>query len=884
MTTSQQPSTTSSKFENSIAVLSLLGISAYLLLHYVTDAGQEIVTFPLKAALIDALAPFYHGPHDISVPVMQLPLFAVLLLGGIPLVYQLAVKLLHADFGADLLAGVSIVTAVMLNEYLAGSLVVLMLSGGAALEHYAVRKASSVLEALSRRMPSVAHRKSDDTLVDITTEQVNIGDILLILPHEICPVDGTVMEGTGTMDESYLTGEPYLMSKTSGSVVMSGAINGDSALTIRADKLSVDSRYAKIMEVMRSSEQYRPNIRRLGDQLGALYTPLAVIIALSAWALSGDVVRFLAVLVVATPCPLLIGIPVTIISSISLAARREIIIKNPAILETIGTCRTAIFDKTGTLTYGRPTLTALIPGEGFNEPELLTLIASLERYSKHPLASAILKAAEKAKITLLPVTQITELPGEGLQGNVAGKRVQITSRKTFAEQHPDDQSTLPPVSGGLECVALINDVYAATLQFRDEVRTDSSSFINHLQPNHHFDRVMLVSGDRESEVRYLAEKVGIEHVYFSQSPEQKLELVKKETQNAKTIFLGDGINDAPSLTAATIGIAFGQNSDITGESADAVIMDSSLLKVDELFHIGERMRKIALQSAVAGMALSLIGMVFAGVGYLTPVAGAITQEIIDVFAVLNALRAAFPPKSLSDFYKSDSSKTHSETHRSHRIGWLRAAVLGANDGIVSTASLILGIAASHATHNDIMLAGIAGLVAGAMSMAAGEYVSVSSQSDTEHADLMREYKELNENVEHEKKELASIYMARGLDALLAEQVAEQLMAHDALGAHARDELGISEAGTARPIQAALTSAATFAVGAFLPLGIAMFVPLDYLLVVVALSSLLFLTLLGSLAAYTGGSSVVKGAWRVVFWGALAMGLTSAVGSFFGTVV
>ena len=227
---------------------------------------------------------------------------------------------------------------------------------------------------------------------------------------------------------------------------------------------------------------------------------------------------------------------------------------------------------------------------------------------------------------------------------------------------------------------------------------------------------------------------------------------------------------------------------------------------------------------------------------------------------------------------------HPEIHRTHRIGWLRAAVLGANDGIVSTASLIVGIAASHATHNDIVLAGVAGLVAGAMSMAAGEYVSVSSQADTEHADLKRERKELDENEAHEQKELAAIYVSRGLEPLLAVQVAEQLMQHDALGAHARDELGISESGTARPIQAALTSAATFAVGAALPLLIALFVPAADLIVLVSAASLLFLTLLGILAAYTGGSGIIRGAFRVVFWGALAMGLTAAVGAFFGTVV
>ena len=641
-------STSPAQSENIIMLLSLLGISSYLLL-LALDKGHDLYKLSLQGDLSSELARLYQGDLQFSFSLMQLPLLAVLILCGLPLLYKMTVRVCQGDFGADLLAGLSIVTSLLLHEYLAGSLVVLMLSSGVALESYAVRKASSVLDALAKRMPSIAHRKLDDQLTDIATEQVNIGDSLLILPHEICPIDGTVTEGSGTMDESFLTGEPYSMSKTIGSQVISGAINGDAALTIRADKLTVDSRYAKIMTVMRSSEQYRPNIRRLGDQLGALYTPIAVLLAITAWAVSGDVIRFLAVLVIATPCPLLIGIPVTIISSISLAARREIIIKNPAILETIGRCRTAIFDKTGTLTYGRPVLTAIIPASAYQEQQILLLIASLERYSKHPLSSAILQAAEKANLTLLNVTQMTELPGAGLKGQVAGLQLQITSRKKLAELHPEQIALLPAMSGGLECIVLIDEGYAATLQFRDEVRSDSTSFINHLGPNHLFDKVMLVSGDRESEVRYLAEKVGIQDVFFNQSPEQKLDIVREETKAAKTIFLGDGINDAPSLTAATIGIAFGQNSDITGEAADAVIMDSSLLKVDELFHIGARMRNIALQSAVGGMALSLIGMGFAGLGYVTPVAGAVIQEVIDVLAVLNALRAALPPKSLSDF-------------------------------------------------------------------------------------------------------------------------------------------------------------------------------------------------------------------------------------------
>jgi heavy metal translocating P-type ATPase len=644
MTPTQQ--TTSEKF---ILAFSLMGICGYLVLLYVLKVGHEAYAVSLNVSLASAVANIYQGQLSFPVSLVQMPLYLVLALGGIPLVFQIIGKFLQGDFGADLLAGLSIVTAVLLGEHLAGSLVILMLASGVVLESYAVKKASSVLEALAKRMPSIAHKKSGEALSDIATEQVKIGDTLLVLPHEICPVDGTVLEGVGTMDESYLTGEPYMMSKTSGSQVLSGAINGDSALTIRADKLAVDSRYAKITEVMRASEQHRPRLRRLGDQLGALYTPLALIIAIASWWYFGDVVRFLAVLVIATPCPLLIGIPVTIISSISLAARREIIIKNPAILETIGQCRTAIFDKTGTLTYGRPSLIKLIPSSAYDEKTVLALIASLERYSRHPLSNSIVKAAETAGLALLGVTNIKELAGEGVIGDVAGKKVQVTSRKNALENQPDIASQLPPVSGGLECVVLIDGNYAALLQFRDEVRSDSPSFIKHLRPSHSFGRVMIVSGDREPEVRYLAEQVGIKHVFFSQSPEQKLEIVRTETKAAKTVYLGDGINDAPALTASTIGIAFGQNSDITGESADAVIMDSSLLKVDELFHIGGRMRRIALQSAIGGMALSLIGMGFAGLGYLSPVAGAITQELIDVIAILNAFRAAIPPKTLSDF-------------------------------------------------------------------------------------------------------------------------------------------------------------------------------------------------------------------------------------------
>jgi heavy metal translocating P-type ATPase len=523
-----------------------------------------------------------------------------------------------------------------------------MLAGGEALETYALRSASSVLRALAKRMPSLAHRKQGSEIIDAALDTIAIGDTLIVYPHDICPVDGVVIEGHGVMDESYLTGEPFKITKTSGSTVISGAINGEAALTIGTTKRAADSRYAKIMEVMRESEEKRPRLRRLGDQLGAIYTPVAVALAILAWAISGDAVRFLAVMVIATPCPLLIAIPVAIIGSISLSARRGIIIKSPVVLEQIAGCRTAIFDKTGTLTYGEPTLTDQLIAPGFLQAEVLTLAASLECYSKHPLARAILGAAKDQGLQLRAATEVNEAPGEGLRGTVSSHSLQITSRSKLNSQTSPGDEQLPPSAGGLECVVLINHRYAATFRFRDAPRAESRSFVKHLGPKHHFGRVMIVSGDRESEVRYLADQVGITQIRAQKSPEEKLDIVRQETAKAKTLYVGDGINDAPAMMAATVGMAIGQNSDVTAEAAGVVVMESSLKRVDEFMHISRRMRTIALQSAVGGMALSIAGMLLAALGHLSPVSGAISQEIIDVLAVLNALRAALPPKVIHD--------------------------------------------------------------------------------------------------------------------------------------------------------------------------------------------------------------------------------------------
>jgi heavy metal translocating P-type ATPase len=584
----------------------------------------------------------------VGAPWEEAPLLLVLALGGVPLLWDLLGKLWKREFGSDLLAGISIVTATILGQYLAGSIIVLMLSGGESLERFALKNATSALRSLAKRLPSVAHRRCGGKLTDITLEDIEVGDTLILYPHEICPADGVVIEGHGAMDESYLTGEPFRMTKTRGSAVISGAVNGDSLLVVEVTRRPADSRFARIMQVMRKSEQERPRMRRLGDQLGAWYTPLAVGVALAAWLFSGEPMRFLAVLVIATPCPLLIGIPTAIIGSISLCASRAIVIRNPSVLEQAPRCRTAIFDKTGTLTYGNPSLVEQVTTPAFRREEVLRLAASLECYSRHPLAVAILDAARREKLPLLEAHSVSEPPGKGLTGRVGERTVEITGRGRLNPAIRRELGQLPVSTGGLECVVLVDGCLAAVYRFRDAPRAESRSFIQHLGPKHLFDRLVIVSGDRESEARYLGDLVGISEIHAGKSPEEKLAFVRAETARAKTVYVGDGINDAPAMLAATVGVALGQNSDVTADAAGVVILDNSLRKVDEFLHISRRMRNIALQSALGGMVLSILGMSAAAAGWLTPIGGAILQEIIDVLAVLNAMRAAFPPSVISD--------------------------------------------------------------------------------------------------------------------------------------------------------------------------------------------------------------------------------------------
>ena len=574
-------------------------------------------------------------------------LYLTIIIGGSVFIIQIFLKILKGILGADLIALIALILAIYLQENVTAVLIILMLASGQALEEFASHKASFVLEALNKRMPSIAHRKIDNNFVDINVDQININDLIALFPHEICPVDGEIIQGLGSMDESYLTGEPYRIEKTVGSKVLSGAINGESLFIIRAEKISSDSRYGKIMEIMKKAQIQKPQIHKLADKIGAVFAPIALLIAGISYYFSGNLLNFLAVLTIATPCPLIIAVPIAIISAISISARQGIVIKDPRILENLSICTTAIFDKTGTLTYGEPSVDQIIALDQYSSTDILQKCASLERYSRHPLAFAILKEAQQKHVILLNADNIAEKAGYGMVGFINNDEIIITNRNKIHEFIQPAQE-IPQHLSGLECVVVINRKIAGIIVFRDLERKESHSFISHLAPNHNFNKIILLSGDRESEVAYLAKRLGISKVFSSQSPESKLELIKSETKLAPTLFIGDGINDAPALMMSTVGIAFGQGNNITSESAQAVILESNLLKVDELFHICQITRQIILQSALGGMIFSIIGMICAGMGMISPSQGAVLQQIIDFIAIINALRLTLIKNIKSD--------------------------------------------------------------------------------------------------------------------------------------------------------------------------------------------------------------------------------------------
>jgi len=583
-------------------------------------------------------------------------LYFIIIIGGLPLLSQIFFKLLKLNIGADLIAFIALILAIYLQENVTAVLIILMISSGQALEEYASHKACFVLESLEKRIPKLAHLQIENNYHDIAISDIKINDKIAIFPHEICPVDGEIIQGNGHMDESYLTGEPYKISKTIGSKVLSGAINGESLFIIRAEKIANDSRFEQIIKVMKKANEDKPNSRKIADKIGAIFAPITLIIAGLSFYFTSNLTNFLAVLTIATPCPLLIAVPIAIISAISISARQGIVIKDARILEKLSVCTTAIFDKTGTLTYGEPSLSEIIClDKKYNSTDIVQKTASLERYSRHPLAIAILNYAKNQNLILQDAKNMSEKPGFGIIGEINDDEVIITSRKRIHEFMAPDYE-FPTDDYGMECVVVVNKKIIGLLRFFDLERKESHSFVNHLIPNHNFKKIILLSGDKSSEVEIIANRLGIQNYFSSKSPEEKLEIVRKETAKAKTLFMGDGINDAPALMLASVGIAFGNNNDISTESAGAVILKSDLFKVDELLHISSLTRKIILQSAVGGMIFSVIGMMFASAGYISPAYGAVLQQIIDFVAIINALRLTIAKNIHSDLIEENLTK------------------------------------------------------------------------------------------------------------------------------------------------------------------------------------------------------------------------------------
>lgn len=575
---------------------------------------------------------------------------AGLVLTGLPVVGRTILGLLRGKAAADLVAALAIGTAVLLGEPLVGLIVVLMQTGGEALERYAEGRASAAVQALEAAAPHEAHRLGAGGAVeDIGAESVEVGDRLLVRPGEMVPCDALVTEGDSLVDVSRLTGEPVPVRARPGTRLPSGALNGAAPLTLLAEARASQSLYARIVELVRSAQASKAPIQRLADRYAVWFTPLTLAVCGAAYAVSLDPVRVLAVLVVATPCPLILATPVAIIGGLNRAARRQIVIRNGGALEQLGGIRTAMFDKTGTLTFGRPALATATPAPPFTEASLLAAAAAVEQGSGHLLARSVVTAAVERGVTIPGASEVREAPGQGIQGIVAGKRVVVGARAYVRAHAAGAIEALDALVGrapALRAYVAVDGEAAGCLEFADAVRPEAGALVRNLRARG-FRRLALVSGDRRENVEALGKSLGLDEMHAELLPQDKVELVRRAMAAGEgVLMLGDGTNDAPALSTATVGMALAAHGGgITAEAADMVILADDLGRVAEAVDTSRWTMRIARQSVWAGLGMSGAAMLVAAAGYIPPIAGAILQEVIDVAVILNALRAAAPGKS-----------------------------------------------------------------------------------------------------------------------------------------------------------------------------------------------------------------------------------------------
>lgn len=549
--------------------------------------------------------------------------------------------ILRGHWGIDILALTAIIATVAVGEYVASLIIVLMLSGGEALEDFAAGRAQRELRSLLERAPRSAHRVGPDgASQEIPVAEVQVGDILIIKPAEVVPVDGTLVSESGSFDESAVTGESLPVDRVAGDPVISGTVNGFAALQIQVTATEAQSQYSRIIALVREAADSKAPLVRLADRYAVPFTLTALALAGVAWFLSGDPARFAEVLVVATPCPLLIAAPVAFLGGMSRAAKAGIIVKNGGTLEQLARVRTAAFDKTGTLTGGHPALESVLPADGFPTERVLSMAASAEQYSTHVLASAVVTAARTQGLQPHSSGDAVEHATHGVTATCDGSVV-VVGKPAYVAQHAGGviSATLSP--GQLAVYVAIDGRFAGTLIMRDPIRANAAATINELR-SLGVRHAMVLTGDVPATAEHVAGEAGIADVRAGLLPEDKVSIVLSAPERP-VLMVGDGINDAPVLAAADVGIAMGaKGSTAASESADVVIMFDDIAKVAQAVDIGQRTMRIATQSIWIGIALSAVLMVIAATGRIPAVAGALAQELVDLATILNALRALAP--------------------------------------------------------------------------------------------------------------------------------------------------------------------------------------------------------------------------------------------------
>lgn len=604
------------------------------------EGNSSLIPVAVAAASVTGGAVWLLGQHRFADLLWALAVLVAI----VPLSVSVVRDLMRRETGVDLIALFAMAGALALGQFLAGAVIGLMLSGGQALERYASTRARRELSTLIARVPRNVHRYHDGTLALEDIGQVRQGDLLLVKPGEVVPVDGIVMSPVAVLDESALTGEAMPTERLRGEAARSGVVNIGSPFDLRASTTAEQSTYAGLVRLVRNAQASKAPFVRLADRYALWFLPITMVLAALAWYLSGDPVRGLAVLVVATPCPLILAAPIAIVAGISRAAHHGVIVKTGGALETMARTHTLVFDKTGTLTSGQPRVASVETLDGIPADELLRLAASLDQASPHVFADAIVAAAQHRHLSLDFPEGVREYPGVGITGEVGGRTVSLGQIRWLADGKPMSRSQLAlrerlTFRGSASVFVSVDGAIAGALVMVDPVRSETPRAIEILRRGG-ISRMVLLSGDRRDVAQSVGRELGVDTVLYEQSPEEKVEAVSRERRKAVTVMVGDGINDAPALAAADVGVAMGaRGATASSEAADAVIVVDRLDRIADALQIARRARNIAVQSVIAGMVLSIGGMVLATAGLLAPVAGALFQEAIDVAVILNALRA-----------------------------------------------------------------------------------------------------------------------------------------------------------------------------------------------------------------------------------------------------